>query len=116
MYEHYPVAYHPLPQSHDRHHHAQSNCPALLQLATIGAVVGASTAAGSNIRRVQRAQITASQAFADTGRAAVSAAVATAVAGAVATAVSNEGLTRLGVLFAAGTAAMYGIQRWREED
>lgn len=92
-------------------------CSTLISLATLGAVVGASAAAGANISRVQRAEITAVEALRDTGKAALAGAAATAVAGAAANAVATEGATRLAVLFAAGTAVMYGIQRrWGVED
>ncbi len=117
MSEHqYPGAYYPstgsrLPAT------PNDTCRSLLQLATIGAVVGASAAAGANIRRMQRDEITGVEALVDTGRAAVTAAAASAIAGATATAVSNEGLARLGILLAAGTAVSYAIQRrWAEED
>lgn len=115
MSEHYPTPYLPSRVSPARAI-SDGTCTTLLQLATIGAVVGASAAAGANIRRAQREEITAAEALVDTGRAAVTAAAASAIAGAAATAVSNEGLTRLGILFAAGTAASYAIQRrWTEE-
>lgn len=117
MGEHpYPVAYYP-PQGNPMRATSGNTCTAVLQLATIGAVVGASTAAGTNIRRMQRDELTAVEALVDTGQAAVTAAAASAIAGAVATAVSNEGLTRLGILLAAGTAASYAIRRrWAEGD
>lgn len=92
-------------------------CTTLVSLATIGAVVGASAAAGGNIVRVQREELTARAALADTGKAAVAGAAATAVAGLAASAVANEGLARIAVLFATGTAVMYGIQRrWGASD
>lgn len=95
---------------------ADSACSTLIQLAAIGAVIGASAAAGANIRRVQRAEVDAGMALADTARAAAASAAATAVAGAVASAVAGQGLLRLGVLFAAGTAVMYGLQRRLEAE
>jgi len=95
---------------------AEDSCQALLRLATIGAVVGASAAAANGIRRVQRDEATPTEALIDTGKAAVIAGAASAAAGAVAGAVAGEGITRLAVLFAAGTAAMYGIQRQLERD
>ncbi len=92
-------------------------CSTLLGLATVGAVVGASAAGGVNILRVQREELTPAEALRDTGKAALAGAAATAIAGAAATAVSNQGLTRLAVLFATGTAVMYGIQRrWGLDD
>jgi len=115
MSEHYPIAYCQPPDSRTCST-TDGTCTSLLQLATIGAVVGASAAAGANIRRVQRDEITTVEALVDTGRAAVTAAAASAIAGAAAAAVSNEGLTRLGILFAAGTAVSYAIQRrWAED-
>jgi hypothetical protein len=87
---------------------AQDSCQALVRLATIGAVVGASAAAARQIRRVQGLEATPVQALIDTGKAAV----ITGAAGAVA----NEGITRLAVLFATGTAVMYGVQRRLEPD
>ena len=95
---------------------ADDTCRTLIQLATIGAVVGGSAAAGTSIRRLQREEQTAQEALADVGRAAAVSGVATAVAGAVATAVAGQGLTRLAVLFAAGNAVMYGLQRSAEEE
>ncbi len=92
------------------------SCGALAQLALLGAVIGGSAAAGANIRRLQREEIDAAGALADTGRAALATAAASAVAGAAASAVRQQGLVRLGVLFASGTAVMYGIQRYLERD
>ena len=115
MSEHYPISYYQPPASPTRTT-SDGTCRALLQLATLGAAVGASAAAGANIRRVQRDEVTTGEALVDTGRAAVTAAAASAIAGAAAAAVSNEGLTRLGILFAAGTAVSYAIQRrWAED-
>jgi hypothetical protein len=95
---------------------SSDGCSALAQLAVIGAVIGGSAAAGANIRRLQRHEINAAGALADTGRAALATAAASAVAGAAASAVGQQGLLRLGVLFASGTAVMYGIQRYLERD
>ena len=115
MNEHSPLSYYQSPHNPVRSS-SDGTCKAVLQLATLGAVVGASAAAGANIRRVQRDQVTAGEALVDTGRAAVTAAAASAIAGVAAAAVSNEGLTRLGILFAAGTAVSYAIQRrWAED-
>ncbi|NBC47553.1 MAG: hypothetical protein GVY22_06105 [Gammaproteobacteria bacterium] len=93
---------------------AADGCASLAQLALLGAVIGGSAAAGANIRRLQRQEVDTLGAFADTGRAALATATASAVAGAAASAVSGQGLVRLGVLFASGTAVMYGIQRYLE--
>ncbi|MBK1617520.1 hypothetical protein CKO42_03440 [Lamprobacter modestohalophilus] len=89
-------------------------CSAIAQLALLGAVIGGSAAAGANIRRLQRAEVDTVDALADTARAALATAAASAVAGAAASAVRQQGLLRLGVLFASGTAVMYGIQRYLE--
>lgn len=103
----------------DRHFPASGpapadGCSALAQLALLGAVIGGSAAAGANIRRLQRQEVDTAGALADTGRAALASAAASAVAGAAASAVRQQGLLRLGVLFASGTAVMYGIQRYLE--
>lgn len=95
---------------------SSESCSALGQLAMMGAVIGGSAAAGANIRRLQRQEIDAVGALADTGRAALATAAASAVAGAAASAVQRQGLVRLGVLFASSTAVMYGIQRYLERD
>jgi len=89
-------------------------CSAIAQLALLGAVIGGSAAAGANIRRLQREEVDTADALADTARAALATAAASAVAGAAAGAVRQQGLPRLGVLFASGTAVMYGIQRYLE--
>lgn len=115
MSEHYPIIYYQPPDSRTWPT-SSSTCNAVLQLAALGAVIGASATAGANIRRVQRGEVSAGEALVDSGRAAVTAAAASAIAGAAATAVSNEGLTRLGILFAAGTTVSYAIQRrWAED-
>ena len=117
MSTHYPVVVQPQSPYSQQPQASRSSgdtCAALLQLAVTGAVVGASAAAGANILRVQRQEISAGEAIADTGRAAAAAGVATAVAGAAASTIANQGLARLGVLLAAGTAVMYGLQRSRQ--
>ncbi|MEA3638892.1 MAG: hypothetical protein VBE63_02990 [Lamprobacter sp.] len=90
-------------------------CSAIAQLALLGALIGGSAAAGANIRRLQQQETDAAGALADIGRAALASAAASAVAGAAASAVRQQGLLRLGVLFASGTAVMYGIQRYLEQ-
>ncbi len=114
MSEYFPITSYSVPTGHDQML-SEDTCAGLLRLATLGAVVGGSVAAAANIRRVQCDQVDANQALLDTGRTAVASAAATALAGAAATAITNEGLPRLGILFAIGTAAMYGIQRCSEE-
>jgi len=114
MSTHYPVVaqpHAPYPQQPQPGRTTGDTCAALLQLAATGAVVGASAAGGANILRVQRHEIGAGEALLDTGRAAAAAGIATAVAGAAASAVANQGVARLGVLLAAGTAVMYSLQR-----
>jgi hypothetical protein len=115
MNEFYPLAYPGAPVHHDGTP-VDSTCADLLQLSIIGAVVGGSAAAGANIRRLQRDEVSIGQALVETGRTAVASAAATAIAGAAATAITAEGLTRLAILFAAGTAVMYGIQRGLEKE
>ncbi len=118
MSETYPVHYLPssMVQQSPAPAPAATDCSALIGYATLGAVVGASAAGGANILRVQREELTATEALADTGKAALAGAAATAVAGAAAGLVAKEGVTRLAVLLAAGTAVMYGIQRrWGAE-
>ncbi|WPL18746.1 hypothetical protein Thiowin_03836 [Thiorhodovibrio winogradskyi] len=92
----------------------QAPCPAprnlcadLTQMAIMGAVIGASGAAGQEIRALQLKQRSARQAVRETLRVAAISAAASAVAGAAAHAVSSTGLTRLAVLLAAGTAVVY---------
>jgi hypothetical protein len=114
---HHPVPAQPMTQPSPQYQISRSGgdtCATLLQMAAMGAVVGASAAAGANILRVQRDEIGAGEAIADTGRAAAAAAAATAVAGAAASAVASQGLGRLAVLLATGTAVMYGLQRSRQ--
>jgi hypothetical protein len=115
MNEYHPLAYHSAPVRHDGTP-VDNTCADLVQLTVIGAVVGGSAAAGANIRRLQRDEVSIGQALVDTGRTAVASAAATAIAGAAATAITAEGLTRLAILFAAGTAVMYGIQRGLEKE
>lgn len=93
---------------------ADSRCSTLVRLATVGAVVGGSAAAASNLAEMRRGEITVNQALANTTRTAVSSAMATTIAGAVAGAVAEQGLVRLGVMFATGAAVLYGIERWSE--
>ena len=98
----YPVTYQPPP--------AESACTSLIRLATVGAVVGGAAAAGSNFRRLENEEIEPGEALANTGRTALAGAVAATVAGAAASVVQEQGLLRLGVMFAAGAAAMYGLE------
>ncbi|WP_296704083.1 hypothetical protein [Thiocapsa sp. UBA6158] len=91
-----------------------ADCATLVRLATLGAVVGGSVAAASNLQRVESGDLTATAAVAETGKTAITAAVATAIGGAAASSVAEQGLMRLGIMFAAGTLALYGLQRWAE--
>lgn len=90
-----------------------NRCSSLVRLAALGAVVGGAVAAASNVGRLQRAEIDINRVLLDTAKTAAASAVATAVAGAAANAVAEQGLTRLGVMFAAGAAVLYGIDRWQ---
>jgi hypothetical protein len=91
-----------------------SDCATLVKLATLGAVVGGSVAAATNLQRVQSGHLKAPDAVTETGKTAITAAVATAVGGAAASSIAEQGLMRLGIMFAAGTLALYGLQRWSQ--
>ena len=106
MTDYYPLIHHGEPES---------ACSNLLRLATVGAVIGASAAAAGNYRQVKRDQMEVGQAILETGKTAAATGLATALAGAVAGAVSDQGLLRLGVLFATGAVTMYGIHEWLEK-
>ena len=82
---------------------ADNSCSSLVRLATVGAIVGGSAAAAANVARMQGGGITANQVLPDNTKTAVSSALATAVAGAVA----EQGLARLGVMFATGAAVLF---------
>ncbi|NCA70601.1 MAG: hypothetical protein EOM91_10935 [Sphingobacteriia bacterium] len=92
-----------------------ADCASLVRLATLGALVGGSLAAASNLRRVESGDLNPSAAVAATGTTALTTAVATALGGAVASSLAEQGLARLGIMFAAGTLTLYGLQRWSEE-
>jgi hypothetical protein len=102
MSDYYPVVYQ-MPA-------AQNTCTALIRLAVAGAMAGGSVAAGNNIRRVRNNDIETHQALISTGRSALSGAVVAATGGAAASIVEEQGLLRLGVMFAAGTTAMYLLE------
>lgn len=91
-----------------------TDCATLVKLATLGAVVGGSVAAATNLQRIQSGSLTATAAAAETGKTAITAAVATAIGGAAASSIAEQGLLRLGIMFAAGTLALYGLQRWSQ--
>lgn len=89
-----------------------TDCATLVRMATLGALVGGSVAAATNLRRVESGDLEATAALAETGKTALAAGVATALGGAVASSVVEQGLMRLGIMFAAGTLTLYGLQRW----
>jgi hypothetical protein len=76
-------------------------------MAIMGAVIGASGAAGQELRALQLGQRSTREAVRETLRVAAISGAASAVAGAAAHAVASTGLTRLAVLLAAGTAVVY---------
>jgi hypothetical protein len=110
MSDHYLVQMQTYPQTST----GGSDCATLVKLATLGAVVGGSVAAAANLQRLEDGEVTATSAVADTGKTAITAAVATAIGGAAASSIAEQGLMRLGIMFAAGTLALYGLQRWSQ--
>ncbi|WP_200279249.1 hypothetical protein [Rhabdochromatium marinum] len=89
----------------------------LTQMALMGAVIGATGAAGQQLRAMQLGRTNARQMVRETARTALISGAASAVAGAAAHTVSRNGLTRLAVLLAAGTAVMYAAHsRTNPED
>ncbi len=82
-------------------------CAELTQMALMGAVLGATGAAGQQLRAMQLGLSNPGQAVRETTRVAAISGAASAIAGAAAHAVSSSGLTRLVVLLAAGTAVVY---------
>ena len=93
---------------------AAPDCANLMRLATLGAVVGASLAASRQLRQVQSGTQTPQRALLETGKGAVAAGVATAAGGAIAASFSEQGLSRLGLLFLAGSAVLYGLSPWTD--
>jgi len=87
-------------------------CGELTRLAAIGAVVGGAVAAARSVERVRRGAMLPTAALSEVGRTAIASGVASGAAGAVAEAVTGEGPLRLGVLFVATAAALYGIDRY----
>lgn len=94
---------------------ADTACSSLLRLATMGAVIAGSAAAAANLRRVSAGEALPASAVTDTARSAAIGAAATAAAGAVAGVVADQGLLRLGLMFAVGTAVVYGLEQWSRE-
>lgn len=90
-------------------------CANLLRTALMGGLIGGSAAAATNLRQVRVGTLASGPAFAATARAAAIGAVATAAAGAVAGAVAEQGLLRLGLMFAVGTAVVYGLEQWGDD-
>lgn len=93
---------------------AGPDCANLMRLATLGAVIGASLAASRQLRQVQEGGQTPQRAVLETGKSAVTAGLATAAGGAIAASLSDQGLSRLGLLFLAGSAVFYGLSNWTE--
>jgi len=109
----YPVAVEPLHQEPQTG--ADTACSTLVRLAALGGLVGGSAAAAANLRRVQAGELDATPALTATARSAVVGAAATAIAGAVAGAVAEQGLLRLGLMFAVGAGVVYGLDHWARE-
>lgn len=82
-------------------------CAELTQMAVMGAMIGATGAAGQQLRAMQLGHCTPRQVVRETTRVAAISGAASAIGGAAAYAVSSNGLTRLAVLLAAGTAVVY---------
>jgi hypothetical protein len=97
----YPVATHPRwPSSPDTNRY--------LELGKFGAVVGLCGAGAANLRRMQRDEITGSEALFDSLRTGVAAGLATATAGLVASQFRSS-LLSLAATLATGTAVMYAL-------
>lgn len=91
---------------------ADTACSTLAGLAVLGGLVAGSTAASNNLRQVRAGTLDTGPALTATVRTATIGAAATAVAGAVAGAVTQQGLLRLGLMLAVGTAVAYGLDQW----
>ncbi|AGA91593.1 hypothetical protein Thimo_2896 [Thioflavicoccus mobilis 8321] len=87
-------------------------CSSLTRLAALGALVAGSAAAATNLNRAQAQEIEPGEAFAATARSAAVGAIATALGGALAGTVAEQGLLRLGLMFAVGTGTAYALDRW----
>lgn len=95
---------------------ADTACSTLAGLAVLGGLVAGSTAAAANQRQVRAGTLETGLALIDTARTATIGAAATAVAGAVAGAVAQQGLLRLGLMLAVGTAVVYGLDQWGRDN
>ncbi len=95
---------------------AADGCAAVMQLATLGAVVGGSVALARELHAVQSGHTTLGPALWESGRTAVASAVATATAGALANTVTEQGVARLGVMLASGAALLYGFHHWTQQE
>lgn len=104
----YPVVWQPAPPACG----ASDGCATLVRLAALGAVIGGAAAAAGNLRRMESGEIEGGEAIAATARSALVGAAATAVAGAVAGTVAEQGVLRLGLMFAVGTGVAYGLEEW----
>lgn len=93
----------------------ESACSSLGRAALMGAMVAGTGAAAINLRRVQVGEIETGTAVRETAQAAAIGAAATAAAGAVAGAIADQGLLRLGLMFAVGTAVVYSLEQLREQ-
>lgn len=105
----YTVLY---PPTDARDYPADTLCSSLTRLAALGALIAGSAAAAANLHRVREQEIDTSEAFAATARSAAVGAIGTALGGAVAGAIADQGLLRLGLMFAVGTGAAYALDRW----
>ncbi len=91
---------------------ADTACSSLVRMAALGGLIAGSAAAAANLRRAGAGELEAGPAIVATARSAAIRAVATAAAGAVAGALAEQGLVRLGLMFAVGTAVVYGLDQW----
>lgn len=95
---------------------ADAACSTLANLAVLGGLVAGSTAAAANLRQIQAGAIDTGPALVAAARAATIGAAATAAAGALAGTLAQQGLLRLGLMLAVGTAVTYGLDQWGRGD
>lgn len=110
----YPPTYLPI-QSLDARPHPETidtACSALVRLGLLGGLVAGSAAAATNLRHFRDGEVQSGSALVSTARSAAIGAAATATAGAVAGALAEQGLVRLGLMFAVGTAVVYAFDQW----